>query len=54
MQSGVQKLSEARNLVSQLQVTAAKQEQLLEQKQMEGKLDLQKITETIQCRSKEK
>jgi hypothetical protein len=48
MQSGVQKLSEARNLVSQLQVSAAKQEQLLEQKQMEGKLALQKITETIQ------
>jgi len=47
-QSGVQKLSEAKNQVAQLQVTAAKQEQLLEQKQTEGKLALQKITETIQ------
>ena len=48
IQSGVQKLSEAKNQVAQLQVSSAKQEQLLEQKQMEGKLALQKITETIQ------
>ena len=48
IQSGVQKLSEAKIQVAQLQVSSAKQEQLLEQKQMEGKLALQKITETIQ------
>ena len=48
MQSGVERLSEARNLVSHLQVEAAKQEELLKQKQLEGKLALQRITETIQ------
>ena len=41
-------MSEARSLVSQLQNDAAEQEQLLEQKQMEAKTALQKITDTIQ------
>lgn len=42
------KLSEARELVTRLQTEASKQEQLLEQKQMEAKAALQKITDTIQ------
>lgn len=47
-QTGVSKLSEARELVAQLQAEAGQQEQLLAQKQMEAKAALQKITDTIQ------
>lgn len=42
------KLSEARELVSRLRAEAAQQERLLEQKQTEAKVALQKITDTIQ------
>ena len=42
------KLSEARDLVSQLQTEAAAQEKLLGEKQLEAKEALQKITDTIQ------
>lgn len=42
------KLSEARELVARLQAEAAQQERLLEQKQTEAKVALQKITDTIQ------
>ena len=42
------KLSEARDLVSQLQTDAATQEKLLGEKQLEAKMALQKITDTIQ------
>ncbi|KAI9564905.1 hypothetical protein GHT06_008646 [Daphnia sinensis] len=48
IQTGVSKLSEARELVAQLQAEAGQQEQLLAQKQMEAKAALQKITDTIQ------
>jgi hypothetical protein len=41
-------LSEARDLVAQLQAEAGHQERLLAQKQMEAKAALQKITDTIQ------
>lgn len=45
------KLSEARDLVKRLQVEAAQQEVLLEQKQLEAQAALQKITNTIQSAS---
>ena len=41
------KLSEARSQVNQLQLEASEQEKLLEQKQLEAKSALQKITDTI-------
>jgi dynein heavy chain 2, cytosolic len=46
-QIGVTKLSEARSQVNQLQLEASEQEKLLEQKQLEAKSALQKITDTI-------
>jgi dynein heavy chain 2 len=48
IQTGVSKLSDARELVAQLQAEAGQQERLLAQKQMEAKAALQKITDTIQ------
>lgn len=47
-QTGVTKLSEARDLVSQLQTEASEQEKLLEEKQLDAKAALQTITVTIQ------
>lgn len=47
IKSGVSKLSEARDLVGQLQADAAAQEKLLGEKQLEAKEALQKITDTI-------
>lgn len=41
-------MSDARELVAQLQAEAGQQEQLLAQKQMEAQAALQKITDTIQ------
>ncbi len=40
-------MSEARSLVNRLQTDAGEQEKLLEQKQLEAKSALQKITDTI-------
>lgn len=48
LQTGVSKLSEARELVARLQEEAGQQERLLAQKQMEAKAALQMITDTIQ------